>query len=235
MKLITLNGEKGYKKLNHLPFNRDFTLRPSLVKSMQEFGFIVPIICCYTSIISGVRELYILDGQHRALAAQYLNMKFYCIILDEEPNTIERLIKIVSKLNNTSVAWKIETYCKAYASVGYSAYIELLKISKLYGFTVPIVGSMLEGNIGRRLNTDSLKNGSFKITARDITLESINLVRKTELKFTNRMLAGFHKARLTVDNFNFEKFNSKLQKTYKELRASKIDDYYEVFLNYMKN
>ena len=87
MKLIQLNGVSGYKKLNHLPFNRDYILRKGLVASMKKRGFIIPILVCYTTAIDGVRQLYILDGQHRALAAQYLDITFYANVLGIEPET----------------------------------------------------------------------------------------------------------------------------------------------------
>lgn len=231
-----LNGTSGYKKLSHLPFNRDYSLRKTLVDSMKENGFIVPINCIYTDVITGVRELYILDGQNRALAAQYLNIPFDIMILEEEPKTKERLVELVAILNNTSVPWKLETYCKAYASLSYEDYTKLLKYSKLYGQSVSTTASLLSGSIAGKTASvgTKLRTGVFSIVAEASTLETFDLISKMGVNFTGRMTLAFHKLRMLHDDFDFEIFKRNLVRVYDEVKASRLDEYYDLFVSFLK-
>jgi hypothetical protein len=231
-----LSGARGYKKLSHLPFNRDYSLRNTLVESMKSNGFIVPINCIYTDVITGIRELYILDGQNRALAAQYLDIPFDIMILEEEPTTKERLVELVAILNNTSVPWKLETYCKAYASLAYEDYTKLLKYSKLHGQSVSTTASLLGGSLSGR-NPEAgrkLRGGDFKIVAEASTLETFSLISRMGVKFTGRMTLAFHKLRMLHDDFNFEVFRTNLLRVYDEVKASRLDEYYDLFVTFLK-
>jgi len=226
------NGSIGYKKLSFLPFNRDFALRESLVKSMQDRGFITHIYCCYSKVITGGRELYVLDGQHRALAAQYLNIPFHVAILDIEPTTTEELVNLVAIYNNTSVCWQLDTYCKAYAILGKPDYVELLRMSKENGQTVSTVAFLLGGSTCSRSlsNSTLLKTGMFKIHAKVTAEETLALAKTLDYKMSGRMIMAFHYVRLTKDNFNFLKFKKEFNKEYKNLKNSKLDDFTDKFI-----
>ena len=114
MKLKKFNGKAGFDKLNILPINRQYSLRNDLTNSMQIHGFIVPLILCYSKAIDGIRKLWILDGQHKGMAAAYLNIPFYGIILPVEPKTKKELVKLVSTLNSTQKAWNLQDYVNCY-------------------------------------------------------------------------------------------------------------------------
>lgn len=227
------NGSIGYKKLSFLPFNRDFTLRESLVKSMQERGFITHVYCCYSKAITGTRELYVLDGQHRALAAQYLNIPFHVAILEIEPETTEELVHLVAVYNNTSVSWQLETYCKAYAILGKVDYLELLRISKENGQTISTTAYLLSGVFNAKSvnNSTSIKTGAFKINAKISAEQTFLLIKDLKFKMSGRMLMAFHYVRLTKDNFNFFKFKTEFNKEYKNLKSLRLDDFTEKFIS----
>jgi len=141
MKLIKFKGQKDYDKINHLPFNREYNLRPSLVESMKNKGFIDAISLCYSTAF-GTKELYLLDGQHRALAANYLNIEFYGNVNEKIIETKEELVELVATYNNTSVCWELITYVKAYIALNYEDYVELYKVSKENGFSVKTIASL---------------------------------------------------------------------------------------------
>lgn len=227
MKTKIFKGASGYAKLSHLPFNRDFTLRPSLVKSMRKHGFITGIYCCYSEAITGVRELYILDGQHRALAAQYLDIDFTVCILDFEPKTGEELIDLVSLYNNTAVAWKLETYCKAYAALGKKDYKYLVKMCKINGVAFATFAMMLTGNSNSAKT--ACKTGAFKITSRNVAIKTLDLSKVLDHKMSGRMLMALHVVRLTKDHFRFDKFKKAFNKDYEALKSKGFDNYRDEF------
>jgi len=232
METKTFQGASGYKKLSFLPFNRDFTLRDSLVKSMQKQGFISHIYCCYSKAINGAKELYVLDGQNRALAAHYLNIPFYVGILPQEPKTVEELVNLVAIYNNTSIAWRLETYCKAYATIGKPDYVELLQLSKENGQSVNTIGFLLSGGAAYKACADNspIKKGTFKISAKITTVETLRLAKLLTHKMSGRMLVAFHSVRLTKDNFDFNKFKFEFNRDYKNLRSLRLDDFTEKFI-----
>lgn len=230
MKLNIIKGAKGYKKLNHLPFNREFSLRNKLVESIKIYGFIQPIVLCYSNFEFPDEEpkLYILDGQHRALAAQYLDVNFTAVILDYKNINVTQIINIVAKLNNSAVAWTLEDYCKAWHSLGKTDYTTLLSVKKNYGYTIDTLASILSGHITRQRVTDHVKEGIFKVTSKESTLVTLKLLTKTK-RMNSRMLISFHRVRLTVDNFDFKVFKTKFEQQYEAIKAESYDDYFEIF------
>ena len=179
MKTKIFKGSTGYSKLQHLPFNRDFTLR------------------------------------------------------EIEPKTKEELVGIVAKLNNSSVAWKVQNYCEAYRSLNNENYKTLLKICHLSGYSVQTIGEMLSGGMSYKTSSIGgvLKTGDFVIKANKVTEETLLLSKETK-RMTSRMLLAFHKIRLTNDNFKFNKFKKEFEKNYTELKANSIDSFYDLFMTY---
>lgn len=230
---MRIKGEKGYTKLFHFPFNREFKLRQSLVLSMQELGFIDPICLIKTDIIDGVERIYILDGQNRAMAAQYLDINFDGYLLDKKVKSLEEIVGLVAKYNNSSVPWNLNNYAHAYSTLGNQHYKTLLEINSKYGYTTSSIASLLEGNTGKGVNTsENIKQGTFQIKAKKTTLETLNLVRQTK-RMSARMLYAFHKLRLTKDNFNFEVFKTNFEENYTLIKSESYDDYYNVFLKFV--
>jgi hypothetical protein len=89
MKLITFNGASDYNKINHLPFNRKFCVRTDLMQKMNTYGFTCPIFLIETSLIDGKKKKWLVDGQHRAVTAAFLNIPFTGIVLDIPFKSIE--------------------------------------------------------------------------------------------------------------------------------------------------
>lgn len=230
MKLHKIKGEKGYDKLSHLPFNRPFKLRMNLVESMKKHGFIVPIVIIVTDVIDGVLRKYILDGQHRAMAAQYLNIDFYAVELDIKITSLAQVVGLVAKYNNSSIAWNLDNYVNAYSSLNNEHYKTLSSIHSKYGYTTSSIACLLEGNMSKSGSTaENIKQGTFIIKAKETTLETLNLVRQTK-RMSARMLFAFHKLRLTKDNFKFEVFKKNFEANYTLIKSESYDDYYNVFL-----
>lgn len=236
MKLIKFKGQKDYDKINHLPFNREYNLRPGLVESMKNKGFIDAISLCYSTAF-GAKELYLLDGQHRALAANYLNIEFYGNVNEKIIETKEELVELVATYNNTSVCWELITYVKAYIALNYEDYVELYKVSKENGFSVKTIASLFINYLidgGSNPVAHQIKHGKFIITNRENTYETLRLAKILDCKLNNSMLISFHKLRLTDSNFDFELFKTYFQNNYLEIKATTSRLYDELFSNYTK-
>jgi len=194
---------------------------------MKAKGFISAIICCYTKALGAGRELVILDGQNRALAAQYLNIPFDVIILKEDVNSKDDLIEYVSIYNNSSVPWRIKNYCIAYAKIGRPDYIKLMGLSVEHAQSPACLAIMLAGSTraSRTVASPGLKNGKFKIVAEVKTIVTLNLIKQLKHKMSSRMVLCFHSIRLNSDIFDFETFKVNFNKDYKSVKELRLDDY----------
>lgn len=80
-----------------------------------------------SNIITGAEQLYIIDGQHRFLAARLLNLPITANII-EVNTTKEYLVELISTLNSTGKKWTIEDYINAYASLNNKSYVKLINL-----------------------------------------------------------------------------------------------------------
>lgn len=232
MKLKKFNGAKGYEKLSMLPFNRDFSARPSLVKSMQKHGFIVPAVACWSDAIDGTLRLYILDGQNRCASAAFLNIPFYVAILDVRPTTKRELVALVAKMNNSAVPWNLKVYSQAFASLGMSDYVTLNKLHHIHSIPLSVLSGMLSGKGANQVRTtasNDIKEGTFKINALNHTKKTIDLIGKLGKPMSGRMVSAFHNVRLTVDKFNFQTFKSNFLSNYQIVEEKSYDSYVDLF------
>jgi len=196
MKLLKFNGKKGYKKLNHLPFNRDFTVRTSLEEKMILYGYEVPIILIKTDLITGVEELFIADGQFRAVTAAHLNILFYGILKDRTFKTIGEIVNYVASLNSTQEKWTNRVYVKAFTYLGLPEYIKLNRYVQESPFTLSAVACMLHGIRSKGATPSSLRDGTFACNLEEefkYTNEVATKARKaTKRRITGRMGLGLH-------------------------------------------
>lgn len=243
MKVVTLNTVKEYSTLAHLPFNRDYRVdRPTLVASIKKYGFITAIYCCYSRAVTGERELYILDGQHRALVAQGMGVPITVCIIPHEPTTVKELIDLVAIYNSTSKKWTLTTYCDAYSKTGVADYVELMRLAEKYNQRhLGVLVSMLSGGYYVKAEYSSkCEKGDFTIQARDETIKTLAIVqdiisslkkKKYPSSFSGRMISALHKARMTKSDFNVVKFKKALlrQGAFSDLKHQKLDRYDDKF------
>ena len=180
MKVIKFNGKQDYSKLNHLPFNRRFTVRTDLVQSMNDFGFIDPIKLIETDIITGRKELFVADGQHRAITAAFLDIEFYGVVIDVVFTTKEALVEFVSNLNSTHKVWTISNYVDSYAYLQKEPYKTLLSYKGKNPYSLHTLATMLYGYRSKNSVTKKIEDGTF-VRCKNISLGytfSENLLKK---------------------------------------------------------
>lgn len=233
MKLKTFNKE-DYNKLNHLSFNRKFSVRNDLVEKMNLYGFTVPINIISTDVIDGKTKLYIADGQHRALSAVYIGIDFIGVINDIKFTKISEIVEYVSSLNSTSKAWRAIDYVEAYNHLNLSDYQILLRIKNNCPYSVETLASILAGNRGRGAVAGKIKNGTFKVTDLEYTQYILTLagnLSKYEKLSSRMLLALSNTARLK--RFNESKFISAYRKNAKFVKDLKLDDYTDIFQSWV--
>jgi len=147
------------KQIAVLPFQRQASVRQTLVNSMKEHGFLGTILMIRSTIITGAEQLYIIDGQHRFLAARLLNLPIAASII-EINTTKEHLVQLISTLNSTGQKWTIGDYINAYASLNNQSYVNLLKLAT----NCKKLSLASIANIVTRKNHNIIKNGKFTLT-----------------------------------------------------------------------
>lgn len=144
------------KQIAVLPFQRQASIRQNLVNSMKEHGFLGTILMIRSSLITGAEQLYIIDGQHRFLAARLLNLPITASII-EVNSTKEYLVNLISTLNSTGKKWIISDYINAYAALNNESFVKLLKLAQ--ECKKIRLNSLI--NIVTNKNHHAVKNGKF--------------------------------------------------------------------------
>jgi hypothetical protein len=234
MKLITFNGSKDYNKLNHLPFNRNFKVRNDLTNSMNERGFIQPLNLIKTNLINGKEEIYIADGQNRAITASFLNITFYGILIDKTFNTINEIVEYVSSLNSSHKAWTADNYAESYAYLGIEDYKTLLSITQKSPYSLSTISIMLYGFRSKANIKSKIMNGTFTINELDGTNYTLQLAAKLSKiqKLTSRMILALHYVS-SMKSFNEERFITQYQLNAKQIKELNLDDYTDVFSSWI--
>lgn len=235
MKLKKFNGSKDYNKLNHLPFNRKFSVRPGLMKSMNEYGFIVPIHLIETDLFDGKKQIYIADGQNRALTAANLDIDFYGYIDNRVFNSKEELVTYVSNLNSNQKKWSVDDYVKAFSYLNFDAYAALLKLKSKVPFSISTLSALLHSN-GTYNSRDAIITGELAINYLDETNYSLRLAAKLSKyeTFNSRMLLSLQRIS-SLKKFNESKFTKAYIKSVDEIKTRKkagLDNYRELFTSW---
>lgn len=235
MKLIKFKGSKDYNKLNHLPFNRQFKVREDLTKKMNEYGFQVSLVLIKTNLINGKEEIYIADGQHRAITAAFLNIDFHGTLSDIKFNTVEEIVNYVASLNSAHSPWNTLNYAESYAYLGKKEYQKLLEVTQKSPYSIQTISTMLYGFRRRGDVASHIKDGTFKVNQLEQTLYTLELSAKLSKieKLSSRMILALHYV-ASLKSFNEEKFTSMYKDTAKQIKELKLDDYTDVFQSWTK-
>ena len=123
--VVNFYETKNYELFNFLPFNRDVANAhvKEITKSIKQHGFKGVIQVIKTSIFDSENKMYILDGQHRFMAAKELNLpiKFELTEFTERKAAIE----FITELNNSQKKWNTNQYLDIWSGLGIREYIKL--------------------------------------------------------------------------------------------------------------
>lgn len=226
---MALLTKKEKSNIYTLPFQRKAVLRNSLVESMKKWGFLGSIIIIKTNIIDGNEKLYIIDGQHRYLAAEYLKLDINANILTCNNWSIKDLVELVAKLNSTGVSWNNADYIKAYASLGLESY----KIAN--ELLVKCNRINISGLLSYVFSKKSIQNGTLSI---DKTFKNkiigIDSFLKEMPKISAKDIRNLYFV-WELANFNTEVFKNKYLANIKELRILTDEQRLKIFKSWFIN
>jgi hypothetical protein len=237
MEFIKLDSEKKIRKVRKLPFNRELGFRHDLSKSMGRYGFAKPALLLETDLISGKRELFILDGTHSIDVALYLEIVPYVAVVTQEElklNTISDILEFVSTLNSTQKNWVIQNYVDCYAYLGNRDYQQLLKLQDKSPFTLVTIAYICSGMRDRNEVSKNIKDGTFKIRELDFMMQFSKFSSKLSQfgRLSSRM--GYALCNVMRDRrFNEEIFYNKYKENYKSLKELALDDYNAIFISWL--
>lgn len=231
MRVLT---KKDLDMLGTLPFQRNCSIRNELVKSMQQYGFLGCVLMIKTSKIHNIEKLYCIDGAHRVLCAQFLNIDITADIIDVNHLSTREIVDLVSKLNSTGVKWSITDYINAYAGVGMLDYIRLADIIRDCKKIVQsnVYKMLTENYMIMNKATNIIKNGNLTVS-HDIILnihDTNNLLKKLP-KMNRDMILALHQVK-NNSNFNFDTFKIKIAENMHMLQQKSVAEYKQIFLNF---
>lgn len=133
-----------------------------LSKSYERLGSLQPIICCEIDFITGKKELYALEGQHRTnvLLRQGWDIPYIVIDIKDKKD----LVETIALLNTSSKPWCMQDYVNSWASLE-EDYIKLNRYFQIYDIELSIIAGILS-NISVSAGgpiTKRIKAGEFKI------------------------------------------------------------------------
>lgn len=228
------NGATDYGKINHLPFNRNFSVTEGLINSMNKYGFTVPILFIKTSLIDGKMKEWLIDGQHRAITAAFLNIPFEGLVNEYEFKSIEEIVDYMSTLNSSQKSWKAINYVTAYNFLGYKDYNILLNVKNSCVYSIETIAVLLLGLRTSGNTTNKLKSGTFKVNNLKETQYCLELSAKLGKyqKVTSRMLLALSYVS-SLKSFDETKFIENYKKNSNIIKELKLDDYSDLFASWI--
>lgn len=114
-----------YSKFKKITLNRDTADRhiQDLVAAIEEQGNISRI-----SPVIVNEDMEVIDGQHRVLALQQLELPVYYLVINGAN------INTVRQMNNLQRAWSAKDFAQSYALAGNKNYQRFMKMAEDYGF-----------------------------------------------------------------------------------------------------
>lgn len=224
------------KKINSMPFNRDGAVMPSLVRSMNKSGFVVPILLIKTNLIDGYDKIYIVDGHNRATTALYLNIPFFGVLLPNKFSNIQELVTFVSSLNSSQKAWTNMDYIRAFAHVGKKEYLDLIQIKSKTPYSFTTVATILCTPNGRNAQSENIKKGDFKITrlaeAQEVFKYAGELSKYKPL--SNRMVLSLSSV-MALEIFDKKKFTEAYAKYCHSISKLSLDTFQSTFISWLQS
>lgn len=166
-----VEGEKGgtyvhmskdYKDFHFLPFNRKRKKKHvmELVESMQNFGVQSFVNVALTDCIDGKLKKWVIDGQHRFDALEYLKSPILYTVANVHSK--KEMVRLIAVLNHTAKTWSLKDYLHAWQALNMSDYILLDR--HLHNSKLPIT-VLLEifTELPRNQASDKFQNGKFEI------------------------------------------------------------------------
>lgn len=153
-----------YSKFAKLPMNRDIDSKhvQKMIASVREMGVIRPVITTTTTLIEGIKRMYVIDGQHLTTALERENLPVPYVEI--EVKSEEDLIEKMAMLNNSSKSWDMMNYINAWRMIR-PDYAKLFKWKNMYDLEPLMIAAIAVNKASDiRHGSQNIKLGKFVIT-----------------------------------------------------------------------
>lgn len=186
LKNIKWLSDSSRAKLNYLAgINRP--INPShvttLAKSLARMGCVQPVVTAELDFVSGKKELYIIDGQHKFNALMRLGRNIPYVIIKVKDK--KDLVQHLALLNASSKSWSMQDYVRAWSSLS-EDYVKLNQYFERFDIEVRTIASILSGLKDNGKVGNKIKNGEFKIIDETKNVQKLSYITDT-LKVVPRM------------------------------------------------
>jgi hypothetical protein len=160
---LKIKFAKDYSAFSTLPMNREIDSKhvQKMIASLRMQGCQRAVICCRITFIDGTNKLYIIDGQHLAMALEREGQPIPYIEIEIESE--EGLIEKMAYLNNSSKSWDLMNYVNAWKMIR-PDYMKLFKWKNMYDIEITMLAMIGVDSPALKHGTSVIKTGNFTIT-----------------------------------------------------------------------
>jgi len=201
LSFLKKDSKKGFRTLDNV--NRSIKPSPvtTMVNSILKIGVIRPVVVAYLDF-KGVKDYYIIDGQHLYFALLRLGYDIPYVVVDIKND--EELVETLALVNNTSKSWVMTDYLQAWSFIR-EDYRILTKYFNIYDLELCTVAGILYNkteNISKALKTGKFKvsNEERAVKLMDYTTDVLKVLPRQD-RATNRRLVNSY-IMFVYDNFN---------------------------------
>lgn len=192
IKWITSNSRVKLKFLAGINRSINPAHVTKISSSYDKLGSLQPVVCAEISFITGKKELYILDGQHKFNAMLRMGWDIPYIVIDIKDK--RELVESIALLNASSKSWAIQDYVNSWASL-IDDYVKLNHYFQVYDIEMNIVAAILSnsstasGNISKKIKLGdfTIVNEKFNVSILDCITDILKIIPRMN-RYENRYL-----------------------------------------------
>jgi len=192
-----------------------------------------------TTIIMVNEKFEIIDGQHRFLISQELNLPINYVVSKNYG------LKEVQVLNANMKTWSVDDYLTGYCDLGYEDYLTYSYFMDKYGFQNMVALALLSGQFvcgnAKASLTTRFKEGTFKVVSledAEAVAEKIYMIKPYYKGFLRRSFVYALVTMLKNENFDFNEFLTKLKQQPTAMKdcvtTTQYKELMEVIYNYRR-
>lgn len=192
VKWLSKAAKKGFRTLDNV--NR--AIIPSHVTKMAEsimkLGILRPVVVAYLDF-KGVKDYYIIDGQHLYHALIRLGYDIPYVVVDIKND--EELIETLALVNNSSKSWTMTDYVQAWGFTN-NDYKTLVKHFNVYDLEMCTIAGILHGrteNISKTVKTGKFKvnNEEKALKLMDYTTDMLKVLPRLDRTSNRRLVNSY--------------------------------------------
>lgn len=214
------DSKKGFRILDNV--NR--AIRPSpvtvMANSIMKLGVLRPVTVALLDF-KGIKDYYIIDGQHLYFALLRLGYDIPYVIIDIK--TDEELVETLALVNNSSRSWTMSDYVQAWAFINEN-YKTLVKYFNIYDLELCTIAGILHGRTENIAKT--VKTGKFKVNCEekaiclmDFTTDMLKIIPRQDRTSNKRLVNSY----ITFVYDNYTKYNHKKFMAYLKKNIARLE------------